>query len=145
MYIYIYIHLWDLSTLYVMKDLWPLFKHNITYHVYHLIPQHLLTNFKEKGEWSKRRRQNAKIKITLCRGGSKVSSGGACKLGGLPAIRHKFVSFDVTSLVEIDCARSSLCLLCLARVWLIVLEFKKTSMYLIFTCPEFYFQINEFL
>ena len=51
-----------------------------------------------------------KIKITLCENGSKVKSGRACELARLLTIRHKFVCFDVTSPVDIGCARSSLCL-----------------------------------
>ena len=40
----------------------------------------------------------------------EVTSEGARELAQLLTIRHKFVYFDVTSPVEIDCARSSLCL-----------------------------------
>ena len=85
----------------------------IEYHVYHLISQHLLTS-KKKEERSNRRRQNAKIKITLCdsESGSKVTLDGARELVPLITITHMFVCFRVTSPVDIVCARSSLCLAC---------------------------------
>ena len=41
------------------------------YHIYHLIPHHILINYKENGKWSDRRRQNAEIEITLCEGGNR--------------------------------------------------------------------------
>ena len=64
---------------------------------------------------SNQQRQNVKIKITLCKGGSrwdiKLPQVGL-ELAWLLTTRHKFVSFDVTSHVDIDCARSSLCQAC---------------------------------
>ena len=36
-------------------------EHNIEYQIYHLIPHHILINFKENGKWSDRWRQNAEI------------------------------------------------------------------------------------
>ena len=47
-----------------------------------------------------------------CESGSKVTSGGARKLAWFLTLRHRFVCFDVTSPVHIDCVRSSLCLAC---------------------------------
>ena len=43
--------------------------------------------------------------LTLRQSGSKVKSGGARKRARLLTTRHKFMCFDVTSPVDIDCAR----------------------------------------
>ena len=81
----------------------------IEYHVYHLNSQHLLTS-KKREDRSNRRRQNTKIKITLCdsESGSKVTLGGARELARLITNRHMFVCFGVTSPVGIVCVPGSL-------------------------------------
>ena len=79
-----------------------------------------MINFKEKvigeteeGEMLKFWQRCARKEVD---GRYKVASSEARKLLQLLTIRHKFLCFDVTFHVDIDCARSSLCHELIARM-----------------------------
>ena len=112
MYIYIYIYIYIYLYIYIC-EIWVLCLLWNTYdHLFSTTLNIMYITSKEKEEWNGQRKENAKIKITMCESGSKVTLGGAWELDRLLTTRHKFVWFDVTSPVDIDCARSSFCVAC---------------------------------